>query len=155
MIDPNMLDTEPRRICLVCGRVLDYQEGHGYRHSIASTDLNELDHPAIPVSVEEASEQLRERCDFCYADETTFVVPARTFEMPNAPSVSVGDWAACELCGREIQKDAWNALFRRMKVSWVARHGEMDPLLEANLKQMYRKLRKNITGAIYREQPKP
>lgn len=141
-----------RRICLVCGRVLDYHEGFGYRHSVAQ-DVTELDHPAIPVRPEDAPDQLRERCDFCYADETSYVVPAKSFPMPGIGSMSVGDWASCELCAREIAKDAWNALFRRVLASWEARHGPMDTFTQTSMKRMHRELRKNITGPVYRGQP--
>lgn len=143
---------EARRICLVCGRVLDWSQALGYHHGIASGP-EELDHPAIPVSPTEAPEQLRERCDFCFADETVYVVPAKSFVTPYAPSMMVGDWAACELCGREIEKDAWNVVFRRSKAGYEARNGPMDSMTEMALKKMHRELRKNITGPIYRGKP--
>lgn len=155
--EPNRLDGDARRVCLICGRIVDYWDGPGgtgYRHSIASQDEAELDHPVVPVTTREAGDQLRERCDFCYADETTFLVPAKTFQLPGSPSVSVEDWAACELCGNEIEKNSWNGLFRRVLASWEYRLGPMSPATQTQLKAMYRALRKNMTGPIYRGQPK-
>lgn len=137
-------------MCIVCGRVLDYWEFVGWQHSIVSDDPGEIDHPPIPVSPEEAGDQLRPRCDFCYADDPIFRLPARTFGQQ--PSVSVGDWAACEMCARCIEKDAWNSLLRRVVASWEARHGHAMPDDHyRGVQRLYRNLRKNVTGSIRRE----
>lgn len=146
--------TEERRICLVCGRVLDYWQTRGWQHSIATTDPEEVDHPPIPVTAQEAGEQLRPRCDFCYSDYPEFILPARTFR-EGGPGVSVGDWAACEMCARCIEKDAWNKLMERVVASWEARQGPMSPQVAADLRRMYRTLRKNVTGSIRREKDQP
>lgn len=138
-----------RRVCMVCGRVLDYWEAKGWVHSFASQDPGELDHPPIPVSPEEAGEQLRARCDFCYADYPEYRLPVRTFG--RGASVSVGDWAACDGCARCIEKDEWNRLMDRVVTSWESRHGPMSAAVTADLKRMYRQLRKNITGPLHRE----
>lgn len=139
--------SDERRICLICGRVVDYWEGLGYRHSVAATDPTDSDHPVIAVRVDEAAEQLRGRCDFCFSDDPTHTLPARSFTL--GPSHSVGDWSACELCAREIERNAWNRLLARVQASWVARHGSMANH-DADFRQLYRTLRKNITGPIYR-----
>lgn len=134
------------RVCLVCGRVLNYWEGKGWAHTLVSTDPAEHDHPAIPVLPEEAGDQVRGRCDFCFADEVVYILPSREFV--------VGihgfrpDWAACESCGQEISKNAWNSLLRRVWASEVARHGELPPEVQAHFKALYRTLRKNISGPL-------
>jgi len=137
---------------MVCGRVLDYWERVGWVHSFGSQDPEELDHPPIPVSTEEAGEQLRSRCDFCYADYPEYQIPARTFT--RGASVSVGDWAACDGCVRLIQRDQWNKLMERVVASWTARHGQMSEAVRADLRGMYRQLRKNITGSPRRTGPR-
>jgi hypothetical protein len=148
----------PRKMCLVCGNVLDYHEASDtYDHTIATIDEmgGAVDHPVIPVFPSEAPQQLVEKCDFCYADGTSWVVPARSFTLPYTNSASTGDWAACALCGPLVVHNRWNELFRRVKAGWQARMGEeMPPPVETSLKAMYRKLRKNITGAPYEGQPK-
>lgn len=151
MPDIHAQDDEPRKICLVCGFVLDYHGATGtYEHNFSTVSDGLADHPVIPVLVAEAPEQLQEKCDFCFADETSWVVPARTFQMPHVSGhVSTGDWAACAHCGPLIAKDRWNELFRRVKVSWEARNGAMAPMVETSVKSMHRTLRKNITGAPY------
>lgn len=140
----------PRRICVVCGRTLDYTHGTGYFHGIGHEEGS--DHPAIPIDPGEAPEQDRPRCDFCFADDPHYVVPARSFN--HGIGISAGDWAACELCAREIERDSWNGLLRRVLASWEARYGEpMEEPVREGLRRMYRGLRKNITGAIRFEGP--
>lgn len=142
-----------RRVCIVCGRVLDYWDGRGWQHSTASRDPDEIDHPPIPVSPEEAGEQLRARCDFCYADYPEFVVPAKSFG--TGIGESVGGWAACEACAGHIEADAWNRLMERVVASWEARHGPMEESIRTGLNRLYRTLRKNITGSVRRAEPGP
>lgn len=156
MTDIHSHDDAPRKICLVCGYVLDFHSRtQTYEHTIATIEETggTEDHPVIPVFTSEAPQQLRELCDFCYAEGTSWVVPARTFQMPNQPSVSTGDWAACAHCGPLVAGDRWNTLFRRAKAGYEARNGPMNSFVETALKAMYRKLRKNITGAPYEGQP--
>lgn len=136
------------RVCIVCGRVLDFHERDGWIHSLATTDPEEIDHPPIPVLPEEAGEQMRPRCDFCYADFPEWVLPARDFTAIPGVSESTGDWAACDLCAREIEKDRWNVLQRRVRASWEARHGVMPDEVEQAQKRLYRLLRKNVTGSL-------
>lgn len=142
--------------CAVCGRVLDYWEKadgtSGWRHSIAAPA--EDDHIAVPVPADQI--QVRARCDFCYSDEVAWVVPAREirFEVIGSPQPPIGgggmdaDWAACDPCSKLIDGNRWNALLERVKRSWEDRHGPMSPEVEAELKKLYRVLRKNITGAL-------
>jgi hypothetical protein len=148
----------PRKICLVCGRVLDYHERTGtYEHTIATIqdDMGGVeDHPVIDVFPRDAPEQVRGLCDFCYAEAPTWIVPARSFELPKIPNAgSTGDWAACVHCAPLVAKDRWNEVFRRSKAGYEARNGAMIPPVETALKAMHRKLRKNITGAPYEGQP--
>jgi len=138
------------RVCIICGRVLDFHERDGWIHSIATLDPEELDHPPIPVLPEEAGEQIRPRCDFCYADFPEWILPARSFTVIPGQSESVGDWAACDGCARLIERDQWNVLIRRVHASFEARHGEVSDALLIEWKRFYRRLRQNITGSLYR-----
>jgi hypothetical protein len=132
------------RVCMVCGRVLDYHSGRGWAHTIA--DQPGLDHPAIPVTPDEAGDQVIGRCDFCYADEVKYTLPAESFIIGRHGSQ--GDWAACDGCAREIEKNAWNALLRRVLASHTARHGAPPPEVEQALRALYRELRKHVTGSL-------
>lgn len=138
------------RSCAICGRVLDHyseedSEG-GWFH--AEMDVDETDHVAVPVGVDEI--RTTYRCDFCLIDiAEPWVVPARTFSV-TPTNRSEGDWAACETCARLILKNDWNSLARRC-VNAVMREtadGEnLDPVtVEQTMKHMHRLLRKNITG---------
>jgi hypothetical protein len=133
--------------CAACGRVLDYYRASGgWMHSIAAPE--EDDHLAEPVPVDQV--QVRARCDFCFADEVVWVVPARDFVV--SPSRSMGDWAACDKCGWLIQQDRWNALLDRCYAGYIARHdvsGAEDEIL-AGIRRLHRALRKNITGSLRR-----
>ena len=148
---------EPRddkgRVCIVCGRPLDYQEGVGWIHTLSSLP-DETDHPVIPVLPEEAGEQVRARCDFCFADYPTWILPAEDWETIPEMSMSQGDWAACDACAACIQKNAWNRLLERVQVSYRARHGDLEPEVveevERAQKRLYRQLRKHATGALRR-----
>lgn len=139
------------RVCGVCGRVLDFWTlDQEWKHSIASTDPTEFDHPPVPVTREQAGLQQRPRCDFCFEDDPTWVVPARSFSM--FPGESVGDWAACEECARCISTNQWNRLRLRAQDGWARRHperatAEVMSVVEGGISRMYRTLRRNITGA--------
>lgn len=135
----------PRHACAVCGHVLDYVHGAGWSHGIGDASL--WDHPAVPVLATDLP-ALEERCDFCYADSTSWVIPARSFVSMGASSG--GNWAACDECCRLVETNQWNALLRRVKTSWTERHGEMEQAVESGLRALYRQLRKNITGPARR-----
>lgn len=139
------------RVCGVCGRMLDFWEAEGWMHSIATLDPGEVDHPPIPVSVEDAGEQFRPRCDFCYGDYPPFVLPVRDFV--RGVSHSGGGWAACENCAPLIEKNMWGRLAIRSFTGYKARHGtdntaEDDAAQLTQIKGMHRQVRKNITGAL-------
>jgi hypothetical protein len=143
------MHVEGRMVCAVCGRVLDQIMATGeWIHSIATWDPDEVDH--LPVPVEDTEIHTRERCDFCYGDGTVWVVPARDFLDRYGIGMSGGDWAACETCGQLLARNEWNGLMRRAKLSWEDRHGPMSPQVERDLRAQYRRLRKNITGAVRR-----
>lgn len=110
-------------------------------HGAGSTD----DHPVIPVTVQEAGEQVIPRCDFCFCDYPEYVLPVRNFV--KGISGSMGDWAACETCIQLVEKNRWNALYDRTAAGYEARHGEMPPAVQTSMRSLHRTVRKNITGA--------
>lgn len=132
----------------MCGRVLDHGPGKGvYRHSFIDRDE---DHLPVPVPPSEIPEQFRPRCDFCRAEFPTYVLPVRSFVMPAISGHgSDGDWAACSDCASLLARNEWNALVRRVEAEWVSNHGEeMSPLIVDSLRVLYRRLRKNVSGAV-------
>lgn len=141
---------DPRhKVCAVCASVLDHRVPNDrsepyWAHNLAVPD----DHPAVPVDADEI--HVEWRCDFCYAPELDYTVPARDFSIPELPDTgSIGDWGACEACAELIRRDQWSALVRRVTASWYARRGEpMAPGTEAFLNRSYRLLRKNIIGPV-------
>lgn len=140
-----------RHACAVCGRVLDYFEGadgtEGWRHGMAAPE--EDDHIAVPVPADEI--QVRGRCDFCYADEAAWRLPAREvrFEIPGFMGGGMdADWAACDGCAKLIERNQWNGVYRRFEESWVARHGSIPDQIAVEVKRLWRLLRANITGPL-------
>jgi hypothetical protein len=141
------------RVCAVCGRVADQNEEGGYLH-IADLLSGEADHPVVPVLPGEV--HTNGKCDFCYGDNPTFIVPVRTFEFDGVPRIelpevtikgmgSIGDWAACEPCAKLIERNAWSALLRRLQ--------ENDPRaaipeVATSTRRRWRKVRANITGSV-------
>lgn len=143
------LATRPPHACAVCGRVLDYVdiEGMGWIHSIASQDPNEWDHAPVPVTYEDAGQQLRPRCDFCYDDNTTHMLPALPFT--HMGSVMDGNWAACAECAVLLERNEWTRLRQRSIEKYEARHGGVpDETIRMLIGTLHSKLRKHVAGAI-------
>jgi hypothetical protein len=138
------------KICAVCGRVLNLFTREGERTWLhALGDETVFDHPPVPIDPEEAPGQFRGRCDFCYAEEPTWQIPVRSFELEDLPGHgSAGDWAACDACMTLIERNDWNGLVRRVVTKWEQREGiAMLPEVQQSLRGLYRKIRRNITGA--------
>ena len=155
-------DDERRRVCAVCGRILNvYVSPEGRRawlHTYA--DLPE-DHPAVPVDLGDGIHP-RPRCDFCDSEQPTWELPARSFILPGLSSgpvedASHGNWAACDRCAQMIDRNQWNALRRRALAAWSDRADDptQQTAVERQLGQLYRQLRRNITGPAHRSPPDP
>jgi hypothetical protein len=145
------MEPDPRRVCAVCGRVLDLHSQHGWRHSLQ--DSAGADHPAVPVEPDEI--RPRYRCDFCNADTDTdtgpfYRLPARSFEMPGpiAGHMSHGDWAACQTCATLIRHNQWGVLLRH--VTREKRPVAAAAAVRAQLAPLYGRLQRNITGPLVR-----
>lgn len=136
-----------RKVCATCLRVLDHHSEKGWTHPEADPTLQ--DHEVRPVPDIEMI-GIAEKCDFCFADETEWILPARDFQVgPNHGSE--GDWAACNQCAELIRKNMWTRLIERVKDTWPHQYG--DPISDDGelwLRRTYRKLRLNITGDLRR-----
>lgn len=163
-----------RRACAVCGRILNVYispEGHrSWLHTYA--DLPD-DHPAVPVNLGDGI-HLRPRCD---SEQPTWELPARSFLLPGlslpGPSLpglsppgpssgpvenaSHGNWAACDCCADLIDGNQWTALRRRALTAWSGRVDDptQHARVDRQLGQLYRQLRRHITGPAYRSPPDP
>ena len=155
-------DDEQRRVCAVCGRILNvYVSPEGSRswlHTYA--DLPE-DHPAVPVDLGDGIHP-RPRCDFCDSEQPTWELPARSFILPGLSSgpvedASHGNWAACDRCAQLIERNQWTALRRRALAAWSGRADDSTQraAVDRQLAQLYRQLRRNITGPAHRSPPDP
>jgi hypothetical protein len=152
---------EPRepekRACAVCARPLHavVSEKTG-ETSWVHAEMDWEDHPAVPVEQDQVHTEYK--CDFCSAENPPWVVPSRPFEsgMFDVPgttfdTASGENFAACDECARLIETNQWNGLVRRVTKIMAEKHGlgeEMHEIIASGLKDFYRKLRKNITGAI-------
>jgi hypothetical protein len=120
------VSAKSRVVCATCSVALNVAtdiNGMTYIHPLPS------DHEPLPV---EAPEGWRGRCDFCFTEPGTWIVPARTFAVAGATSAE--DWAACDVCVALIERDQWNALVRRVVTQTRIRHPDWDAQsIEASL----------------------
>ena len=77
------------------------------------------DHMAVPVPRSEVHTKLR--CDFCSAQEPSWVVPVEPFQ-GTPEHQTTADWYACEVCARLVRKKRWDALLDRIKVEITAKY---------------------------------
>jgi len=72
------------------------------------------------------------RCDFCSSPEPLWLYAAKTFAAPGTgfSGVSVGAWAACELCAELIEADDRDGLASRSLAQIAGRNPILrDPSL--------------------------
>lgn len=151
------LEEPEKRSCAVCARILNPIVTPGGEVHWEHAEMDWADHPAVPVEPGEV--HTRQRCDFCSSDDPEWVIPTRTFDSGSFPmptglvdTASGENFAACEACRNLVETNQWNGLVRRVAKAMGDKHG-FDPQDEAGqavlagLKDFYRKLRKNITGA--------
>ena len=136
----------PSMICRVCQRALglvvnDY--GVQFVHAFADPDDREAD----PVS---ASAGWRGACDFCSADNSTHVLPARDFSVPGLPQhMSTGNWAACDPCADLLRNEHMDFLLARVIARFHAVYGYPMPTSgQRHLARLYRALSLAVTGAL-------
>lgn len=150
-----------RMVCAVCGRVLEEYENIGYAHA----RVDEVgDHIAVPVADVEIP--VNERCDFCFANSTEWLLPAENFQLPveraelfgtvgieePQPYMSNGAWGACGPCGDLIAAERWPLLLRRVRDEWPGVHSgnTMPERIYPATYRLYNELRKHITGPLVR-----
>ncbi len=148
----------PPKVCKVCRRPLErkIEAGTG-SESWHHHDQDMLSgHKPIPADADTVD--VRSRCDFCNSDlgEEMWVLPCRDFIAGVHPVTGqnqgyAGDWSACGTCAPLIDKNQWNALLRRVQKGWEDDHGVPAPAEKVTgWRVLYRLLRKNISGSIYR-----
>lgn len=138
------MNLSKRKVCAVCGHVLNLVSGQGWIHGLGDPGL--WDHAAVPVDETEVS--VNAVCDFCYRPDPPWVIPSSDFVSIFAHAGA--DWTACDDCCQLVEKNDWNGLMRRVEKSWASRHGEMPEEVQRYLRGLYRQLRKHITGTPYR-----
>jgi hypothetical protein len=136
----------PSMICRTCQRALDLiisVDGAHYIHALADPD----NHKAVPVL---APAGWHGKCDFCAADNSTHVLPARDFTVPGAPEhLSAGNWAACDACTDLIRNEHWEWLIARVIARFHAVYGYPMPRSgQRHLARLYHALDLATTGAI-------
>lgn len=136
----------PDIVCAVCDTALNKYlglDGMGYAHPITDP----ADHEPVPV---EAGPQWRGRCDFCAMPKAEFVLPANDFVVPHhRDQMSLGDWAACDLCALLISANRWNSLRKRAAAAFRRRNGHVfTDEQHSDLRALYHRLRQNITGPL-------
>ncbi|MFF1701255.1 hypothetical protein [Streptomyces sp. NPDC058252] len=150
-------ETTPPKICQVCKRALARIEAKDGAESWDHFPQDSLSgHKAVPV--DPAGGKLRGRCDFCNADlqEELWILPVADFLAGHNPETGrmqayEGNWSACSECAPLIDGNRWSALVRRVGQVWEEQHGiPVPPNKVTGWGHLYRLVRKNIRGAIYR-----
>ncbi len=145
-------------------------------------DLPE-DHPAVPVDLGDGihTRPRCDFCDSeqptWELPARSFTLPGLTLPGPTMPgptmpgptlaspdlglisgpveNASHDNWAACDRCAYLVEGHQWTALRRRALTAWL--HHVDDPAQQAamdrRLGQLYRQLRRHITGPVRRVQP--
>lgn len=147
----------PAKVCKVCKRALArIVDGAG----VESWDHYPQDslsgHKAVPVEAEVG--KLRGRCDFCNTDigSELWILPVSDFLAGRHPVTGQmqgyeGDWSACAECAPLIDGNRWSALVRRVQQVWEEAHGvKAPPVTVTGWGQLYRLVRKNTRGSIYK-----
>lgn len=152
---PRALDGD--RSCGVCAEPLAEMigpEGRGlglYAHR-AEVAGGVVDHPTIPVRLEEVRRTLK--CDFCSARDPQWRVPVSDFVMAETGKVvetSTGDWTACADCAEHIRRDDWAGLAWRgvAGVADTAAIGTFDSRsMFAWVSVLYERVRANKQGDL-------
>jgi hypothetical protein len=145
-------------VCKVCKRPLERNVAKGTGEE--TWEHHEQDslsgHKAIPVKPEDG--KVLGRCDFCNDDLVSekWVLPVADFLAGRSPASGKmqgyeGDWMACGTCAPLIDGNQWNALIRRVQAAWEADHGlPAPPDKKTGWSVLYRLLRRNIRGALYK-----
>lgn len=137
-------------ICQVCSRALDNyvnDDGASFVHPLHVV----TDHDPVPVA---APPGWRGKCDFCGELPPEYGLPAQDFRLASPgllDQMSRGDWAACVECAELINRNRWNALEQRAAEAMSRTHGipEQGPH-RFYLHDMYRRLRKAVSGALHK-----
>jgi hypothetical protein len=137
------------KMCATCRRVLEkktmFTGAVIWQHP--SDMIKDEDHPPVPVDLDETVD---EKCDVCFADGPSWVLPARDFQWHPKMPISTGNWALCDECVVIVRQRNWDALYRRAVTSYEARHGDLTQPGRELLSQMYKMLRENVTGEVRR-----
>jgi len=137
-----------RHVCQTCRRILSYDEATGqYVHP---QEHLHWDHAPVAVPDLEFL-YINEKCDFCFADTSAWVLPAEPFVIAPGHG-SDGDWAACEACAELIRADAWYKLLQLVRKRWPEAHsGNRMPPETAQLHHLlWQELRTHVTGQLQR-----
>lgn len=144
---------EEWQVCGVCARVLERVSD---RHTgevtwLHPTDVRKEgeDHPAVPVP--QSQVQVAAKCDFCFADGPTWMLPVDHFPIPGVAAsgpevISHSNWSTCDDCGSLIRRGYWERLADRAARSFRRRHGAVD--IES-VRALYREVQAHTSGPLH------
>jgi hypothetical protein len=147
------------RACLTCYRVLeayrDADTGELIWDHTAMDRADGVNHPVIPVpySVLGGEDAVRLRCDFCGEHDPGWALPTSDFSMhdrfgPGRDWGSTNDWLACEACAGDLNRGDWPRLTRRAAEASARRDGVPVAGKLAELKKLYREVRRFQRGGL-------
>jgi hypothetical protein len=138
---------------VVCGRVLAQLLIPGTRETFAYTHTpgQVADHPPVVARAGEVPQQVRYRCDFCWADGISHtLVVTKEVSLPSAGATYDLEWAMCPACSELVLDDDWLNLRRRVFAAFERLHGGLHEEVRVELRLMYRELRDSMLF-IYQE----
>lgn len=135
-------------VCAVCRRPLDqhtWEEEGAPRREWRHGELDaHQGHEPTPVRAVDTGNEIVGRCDFCGQAGPSWTYPCDDFVVSVGPSSRgfVGDWAACNLCHKDIELNRWtNVSARSAKTAPTGTRNITKRACEA-LQQMFRQNRK-------------
>lgn len=147
--------TEELWVCKICRRPLDlYEEvdpddnsvlDFRFQHTAFDTRTDN-DHSPDPVRASDSGGEVVGICDFCSGKYPTWSYPCKTFDLIGAYN-SVGDWAACTPCHRDIGRANWKAVLKRALDTYPV---ERRSIAKDMVTQLHTDFRNNRTGPAQR-----
>lgn len=138
-------------MCRICKRRLNSRRSPDgeiteFLHTFKEDDD---DHAPDVVPEQEMEHPSKIVCDFCGGEGVSFSYPCRTFS--HRGHQSIGDWAACDFCSQDIERESLQPIAERQITRLIERGSftaddPFVPLVKADIVAFQHKFIKNRRG---------